>query len=500
MAFVRGVAVAGFTFGLVNRSTGQAVTTGTTLGYITKDGGTQALLTNTPIHEGNGQWSVDLTAAEMTADKIVGLIFTNSLAISPSYTLPIITQAQADALSGETAATGESTLSYCYLDFRHEIGLFLGYGRSFYNGTITIASGVVTLAGGGAWPAEAADMRLQTSVNTYTVASRDSDTQITLDNVLVNLAGGATFELHPWTDNDLTDIDTIMIRGLRQFYAPPKLPGAKRSHNWSFLKQFVSLTMTAPYETGTIAVTNGVVTLTSGTWPSWAASGEITIAGISYTVASRGGDTQITLDDTSLTGVAAGTSYSLTRPQQDLPDNYAGFEGPLTYRPGTTGWTEPIEIISENQVRQLRMHTDTAGTPKKAFIRAKSSDGTGGQRWEIGWWQVPDAARTVYGRMRVHPSKLTFARPCPLGGMVHGEAMLESMLAIAESKLDDAIGIHHERFMGMLAASIEQDLQNQSPETLGVNGDHSDTPRVIDRYDINAGQVTGYTGHSLHYD
>ena len=49
MAFVRKQAVTGFTFGLVNKSTGAALTgVASAIGkYITKDGGTQASLSGT---------------------------------------------------------------------------------------------------------------------------------------------------------------------------------------------------------------------------------------------------------------------------------------------------------------------------------------------------------------------------------------------------------------------------------------------------------------------
>lgn len=85
--FPRATAVTGFSFGLVSRTDGTAVTSGTTTGYVTKDGGTQAALGGTIVHEGNGQWSIDtISAAEMTAD-IVGLLFTNTSAVPVQFTI-----------------------------------------------------------------------------------------------------------------------------------------------------------------------------------------------------------------------------------------------------------------------------------------------------------------------------------------------------------------------------------------------------------------------------
>jgi hypothetical protein len=53
---------------------------------ITKDGGTQGTTTNSAAHEGNGQWSINLTAAEMDAD-IVGLAMTHTSALNLYVTL-----------------------------------------------------------------------------------------------------------------------------------------------------------------------------------------------------------------------------------------------------------------------------------------------------------------------------------------------------------------------------------------------------------------------------
>jgi len=65
MSFIRAEAVTGFTFGLVNKTSGAALT-GAAAGigkYITKDGGTQASIAGSIAEEGNGQYSVDLTSS-----------------------------------------------------------------------------------------------------------------------------------------------------------------------------------------------------------------------------------------------------------------------------------------------------------------------------------------------------------------------------------------------------------------------------------------------------
>ena len=84
--FPRNRAVTGYPFSLMNRTDATPVTTGTVTAKITKDGGTQATIAATPVHEGNGQWSIDLSATEMDAD-VVGIIFTHASAVPVQRTL-----------------------------------------------------------------------------------------------------------------------------------------------------------------------------------------------------------------------------------------------------------------------------------------------------------------------------------------------------------------------------------------------------------------------------
>jgi hypothetical protein len=87
--FKRGTAVTGLTIVLIDATDGTAVTSGTASAFVTIDGGTQAAATNAPVHEGNGQWSLSLTAAEMTG-KIVGVLFTHADAIPVNVTLSTV--------------------------------------------------------------------------------------------------------------------------------------------------------------------------------------------------------------------------------------------------------------------------------------------------------------------------------------------------------------------------------------------------------------------------
>lgn len=84
--FKRNTAVTGFTVVLLSATDGSVITSGTPAVYVTKDGGTQAAIAGSATHEGNGQWSFNLTANEMDAD-VVGLLVTVTGGIAVNHTL-----------------------------------------------------------------------------------------------------------------------------------------------------------------------------------------------------------------------------------------------------------------------------------------------------------------------------------------------------------------------------------------------------------------------------
>jgi hypothetical protein len=105
--FEKGVAVEGLTVSLMNKYTGEPVTDGVAVAYVTKDGGTQAETEAVPVYEGNGQWSLGLTAAEMTADSMVGVIVTHPDAFPVNVNLPIGLSADVNLGPGADSVTVE---------------------------------------------------------------------------------------------------------------------------------------------------------------------------------------------------------------------------------------------------------------------------------------------------------------------------------------------------------------------------------------------------------
>ncbi|MFZ5829467.1 MAG: hypothetical protein ACOY3P_05235, partial [Planctomycetota bacterium] len=112
----------------------------------------------------------------------------------------------------------------------------------------------------------------------------------------------------------------------------------------------------------------------------------------------------------------------------DLPADFAGLEGPITYAPGETALYSPIEITSEHRVRMLQQR-EVSGRPTLAAIRPKAVNPATGTRWEILFDREADAAYVLTYRYRVNSGVLTTVNKYPYGGQDHAETILEACLA-----------------------------------------------------------------------
>jgi len=292
-----------------------------------------------------------------------------------------------------------------------------------------------------------------------------------------------------WSDTDEYRMASIMKSAVTQVYYP------EGGYQWSWLKPTSTLSLTAPYETGTLEVIAGVATLTSGTFPSWAAQGEITVNGSVHAVSTRDSNTQVTLQDTSVSE-AAGSAYSLSRYIYDLPSDFTAFDGQLTYAANQSAIYPPIEHAPDIQIRRQRQYSWGDGYPKLASIRPKSFDPATGQQWLAVFWPTPDDDYTLEYRYRVEPRLLSARYPYPMGGPEVGELILEACLAVAEQRYRDEESLHSSIFARKLVAAIEHDRMASSPDTLGYNADRSDG-RPVDRF--NGIAVHSYEG-TVYYD
>lgn len=132
----------------------------------------------------------------------------------------------------------------------------------------------------------------------------------------------------------LTDLHKVDESGLNVRNAKRAILNAYRDlankHAWSYHVRQRLLQTVASYSTGTVAFdyTGGAnerqLTLTTGTWPSWAEYGRVIIDNVHYEVERRISDSILTLREESNPGadVAASTTYEIYRNSYPLPANF----------------------------------------------------------------------------------------------------------------------------------------------------------------------------------
>ena len=272
-----------------------------------------------------------------------------------------------------------------------------------------------------------------------------------------------------WTDAETRLVDSFIQRGLKTFYNQALSPQTKQKHRWSFLRSEYTITTVAPYSTGTVACTAGVVTLTSGTWPSWVASGVLIVNWTWYTIASRDSATQITLTDTSVS-ITSGSTYKVVQVDYDLPTNFGGLDGPLIFKPGNLAFHTSVPLVGEYQIPEGRQRWDIVSFPQIAALKQKAQDSTYGSRWAITFYPSPDRAYQLVGRVKYDPAPLT-AGKYPMCGSSHYETALLACLSLV--KPNEYVS----PYQMALAASITMDQSEMAPENIGTNSDRSDNYR-----------------------
>lgn len=165
--------------------------------------------------------------------------------------------------------------------------------------------------------------------------------------------------------------------------------------------------------------------------------------------------------------------------QYTMPGDFGGIEGDITYSTSSTAYCS-IKVVSEPDIRDFRQHNPTmSGQPRYAAVRMLASDGTTGQKFQLVFYPTPDDAYTLEFTQVVNPNIITEANPFPYGGPAHSETIIESCLAVAESRKDGNLGVHSALFEKHLAKSMELDAKLVRPQSLGINRDHSDRRHIL---------------------
>lgn len=263
-----------------------------------------------------------------------------------------------------------------------------------------------------------------------------------------------------FSSDQTTDILQCIKDGLHYVYT---------AHDWSFFRPVEDITTTAPYATGTVTIAAGVVTLTGGTWPSWAADGILKVSNRYYSVASRGSDSQITLDDTSVT-VTAATAFELGRPEIPLSDSFEAVanDSDLTYYPDQNTIYPPVRQRHDQFIRAKQQNDPFYDRPIFYSVRTVEFDPTVGSRKRLAFYPTPDAAYVLRVPMILRPTMIDSTNRYPVGGETLAQLIVEACLASVEmdfyEKLD---GRHTKRFYEMLPLAIKADLEKSAPTQLG---------------------------------
>jgi hypothetical protein len=277
---------------------------------------------------------------------------------------------------------------------------------------------------------------------------------------LLEIVGKKMFGIRTGFSSDQTDdIEDCIKFGLRTVYS---------AHDWSFFRPVEDISTTAPYTTGTVTIVAGVVTLVTGTWPTWAATGILKVSNSYYSVASRDSNSQITLDDTSVAAAALST-YSLARPEVPLDDDFEAVanDSDLTYYPDQNDLYPPVRMRHDKAIRTAQQNNPYFDRPVLYSVRTVEFDPTVGSRKRLAFYPTPDAAYVLRVPMILRPTMVDVTNQYPVGGETLSQLITEACLAEAERLLDNREDIHTKRFWEMLPLAIKADQEKSSPTSLG---------------------------------
>jgi hypothetical protein len=132
-----------------------------------------------------------------------------------------------------------------------------------------------------------------------------------------------------------------------------------------------------------------LVTLTSGTWPTWARYGTLLVDGKHCKVATRESGSLLTLDAVTNPGedIAAGTAYQLYRSVYPLPN---GFRRIGTILDPTS--VDALFYVTPNEIVEEHIVDVVPGTPRRWTLRGLSADYPG--QVAIEFHPPPAEART----------------------------------------------------------------------------------------------------------
>lgn len=317
------------------------------------------------------------------------------------------------------------------------------------------------------------------------------------------------------TASQQADVDAVIDRGMRQFYAPPLLQDGT-SHIWSFMRPTMSIAVHAPYsETGNpsngmTSVTStpqGEATFTGATIPTWAGNGVLEYINDAtgsnedtrrvVHIHARVSNSLIQLEDATVEDeisipIGNGIAFTITDSVYALPTSFGGIEGDITLE-AASGYM-PVRQVGDDQIREMFLNQAVqTGVPAYFCVRPWKNPGIDriGNRGHIGQYtryelvffpRADQTYRLSFRYLFVFPGIADWIASGnattdihPPGMAYHHETMLASCLAVAEQYADSPNGEHRDYFAKRIAASVALDRKTAGSAYLGRNLDRSDT-------------------------
>lgn len=225
---------------------------------------------------------------------------------------------------------------------------------------------------------------------------------------------------------------------------------AKR-RQWLWFKTQGSVTLNAFYQTGIVTATNGspTLTLSGGTWPSWASAGELMLQGQFYYIQSVDSPTQITMTSIwpSDTVALASGNWAIYQDSYLLPANCMRFYRPLygktsAYRPEPVSFEELFTLKSDWQ-----------------FFQNGSAAFCIQQGW-VKFWPAPQVSRQVNFAYYRKPASISQPNDIADWDPLQGELLYRSIdyqLALRGQVQD---GTSPDQVMALFKDAFEQAVDN----------------------------------------
>lgn len=286
---------------------------------------------------------------------------------------------------------------------------------------------------------------------------------------------------------DMYDIDST-ARNRRQ--ARRALLRAYRDlpqmRSWTCFSRQAVINTVASYSTGTVEYdhTGGTyerqLTLTSGTWPTWAAMGRVLISNVSYTIDERKSGTVVTLTENSNPGqdVAAGETYEIFRESYPFPNNFRKIIQIMD--------TEDQKVVPI--VDDLFQHTASNSTyrsPGTPWIAALRNDGEAYGTLSLVFSPPPSTARTYDVIYEAKPRDFTVGSETYTAGTITTSA---GSTTVTGSGTGWAASIHQGGILRVSSSS-----QRLPTSLVGNRQDNLLNPYVAQRTIVKVNSATSIT-------